>query len=242
MRNDMDKVVHERPRYGHRCSFKEVRNKKDFNSFDIEEMPYKESIDFRYKYFRANKKSNINHNPLLRFLQKHIGKNWDDVYSELCCSYKSVDGKSIDRFLKREIYIKDIFIGEDGGFYSIQFGYALRVDTRDTFYVDPLTKKLSKGIKEKYIRKQNKQNTYAVGNNIFEKHDGIWYVYKFKKYIPRYFEYNVGIYFYRQLVPVFCCYKNNNCISSDTHYAYVKKQLSHNELKRYDLVNDDVKS
>ena len=143
MRQDMNKVFHEKPRRGHNSSFREVRHSKDFNQIPVDELPYKESMNFRYKYFRQNKSQNRHDGPILKFLQKCIGLHWDEVYSKI--RYMCKNDKSnftIEDFLNREIYIDNVYIGTDSGIYTntVYTSFAFRLDNSNAFYVHPITK------------------------------------------------------------------------------------------------------
>lgn len=244
MRHDMNKVFHEKPRRGHNSSFREVRHSKDFNQIPPDELPYKESMNFRYKYFRQTKSTNIHNGPILKFLQKSVGLPWDVIYSKIC--YMCKNDKSdftIEDFLNREIYINDINIGADGGVY-VNVAYsssAFRLDKSNSFYVHPLTKILCKGDKKKYKRYVPPITAYYYGNDILRKEDGIWYIYLFKKYTPEFYQRVDSFGELRtHLKHVFCMYYSSYCISTDKSYAYNKKQLTRAQLKFHNLVNDYV--
>jgi hypothetical protein len=74
MREDMFKVIVERPRRGGYC-----RNER--RACEDEESPARESLRWRH---RDRKWLNENLRPLERYLQQQIGRPWDKVYSEIC--------------------------------------------------------------------------------------------------------------------------------------------------------------
>lgn len=78
MRADMFKVIVERPRWGagHAPS---VKLRKDKN-------PYKHIGLKRHAKLQAPYTKGLNENlaPLVRFMQRRVGRRWDDVFSEIC--------------------------------------------------------------------------------------------------------------------------------------------------------------
>lgn len=75
MRNDMYKVIVERPRRG---GWPQARMRPPR---DPEDHPHQEGMKYRH----GNRKwLNENLNPLKRYLDRQVGRRWDLVYSELC--------------------------------------------------------------------------------------------------------------------------------------------------------------
>lgn len=240
----MNKVFHEKPRLGHNSSFREVRHSKDFNQKCIDALPYKESMNFRYKYFRQTKTLNMHDGPILKFLQKSVGLPWDLVYSKICYMCKNDKSNfTIEDFLNRQIYINNTHIGEDDGIYvDISYmSFKFRLDTSNSFYVHPVTKILCKGDKKKYKRYVAPIIEYYYGNHILKKEAGIWYIYFFKKYTPEFYQ-RVDVYGEVQtcLKHVYCMYRSSYCIRTDKKYAYNKKQMTRAQLKFHNLVNDYI--
>jgi hypothetical protein len=85
MREDMDKVIVERPRYGSSNSyrFSRARSKSGWKK-DPESAPTREGMKRYYDSWDDRKELNENLNPLYRFLNAQAGRRWDDVYSEIC--------------------------------------------------------------------------------------------------------------------------------------------------------------
>ncbi|WP_193790358.1 hypothetical protein [Sphingobium sp. SYK-6] len=78
MRADMFKVIVERPRWGSRHA-PPVKLKNDHN--DFKQIGLKRHVRERADY---SKSLNENLAPLVRFLQRRVGRRWDDVFSEIC--------------------------------------------------------------------------------------------------------------------------------------------------------------
>lgn len=74
MRNDMYKVIVERPRRGGFHSSRPPRDPQDDRQ--------RESLKFRHRH--DPKWLNENLRPLQRYLERQVGRRWDFVYSELC--------------------------------------------------------------------------------------------------------------------------------------------------------------
>lgn len=89
MKDDMDKLIVERPRIGHDNPNLHVERERIFLSNHrkdveaLEDMPTKDSMK-RFSWSQGlEKSSNENLNPLRRFLKSRVGELWDNVYSEL---------------------------------------------------------------------------------------------------------------------------------------------------------------
>jgi hypothetical protein len=80
MRDDMFKVIVERPRWGSRQRSVKLRYDRDV---DRKQIGLRRHVTTRPK---LGKSLNENLAPLLRFLQRRIGRRWDDVYSEICAA------------------------------------------------------------------------------------------------------------------------------------------------------------
>lgn len=76
MREDMAKVIVERPRVGRRPPRKG-------RAVALEELPQQEGMRRRHRGFLGRKELNENLNPLQRFLEKQVGRPWNKVYAEI---------------------------------------------------------------------------------------------------------------------------------------------------------------
>ncbi|MGP1667627.1 MAG: hypothetical protein ACTS5I_17350 [Rhodanobacter sp.] len=77
----MTKVIVERPRLGHKDSYRPLRaeRKRDLS----EDAPTRESMTKPHRMHYEGKQLNENLNPLRRFLRAQVGRPWDKVYSEI---------------------------------------------------------------------------------------------------------------------------------------------------------------
>jgi hypothetical protein len=86
MRKDMSKVLVTTPRIG--SSNKNFEVKKDRRSFknkkNHEDLPSYSSMKPRSSSWEDRKSLNEYLNPLIRYLNKNVGRPWDKVYSDIC--------------------------------------------------------------------------------------------------------------------------------------------------------------
>jgi len=134
MRADMFKVIVERPRWGagHAPSVKLKRDKD----------PHKQIGLRRHAREQAAYTKGLNENlaPLVRFIQRRVGRRWDDVFSEIC---SQLDTNSTVKMHVRQhlgdFVLFHISCGRDGRL--LHGGRVLRPDHHNCvwpeFYVDP---------------------------------------------------------------------------------------------------------
>jgi 2-polyprenyl-6-methoxyphenol hydroxylase-like FAD-dependent oxidoreductase len=121
MRDDMAKVVTERPRRGHGLPSKKTTGPR-IRRFDPDhdyDEPNRLPVARRRQYGYAAKEFSDLINPLKRFLRSCIGRPWSKVHSELAqkLDRRSVTGAHIWTHVKWEIET-DCHIGADGLVYS----------------------------------------------------------------------------------------------------------------------------
>jgi hypothetical protein len=149
MREDMSKVVIERPRYGH--SLPSAKTKLRIKHYD-EESEYDDQPSrvtaARLRYKSGRKAFSDLLGPLRRYLRSNVGRPWDKVYSEM--KQHLDDRKTTGRhiFQHAEDYVSvNCFYDEDGELWverwfgriePISQAYRLR----DRYYVDPHTRLL----------------------------------------------------------------------------------------------------
>ena len=120
MRSDMDKVVTERPRYGHANRSKKTGlkiNRVDPNrDYDT---PKRLSSSKGRQYGWDAKEFSDRIGPLKRFLRSQVGRHWGKVYSELSevLDKRSLTGRHIWVHIRQEVKV-DCLVGADGKIYS----------------------------------------------------------------------------------------------------------------------------
>lgn len=144
MRDDMFKVIVERPRRGvgyyHtlRNEYRAAKHFKIDHDFMVDDEYCASKQPMRSRHIGWDGKSfNENLNPLRRYLKRQVGRRWNDVYSEIC---KNLDTGSTVKQHVRD-HLKDYvstktYRNEDGEVWSTQ-GYrgVSRVFPGD-FYVE----------------------------------------------------------------------------------------------------------
>ncbi|MFN7944348.1 MAG: hypothetical protein U0Z53_03275 [Blastocatellia bacterium] len=165
MRDDMSKVVIERPRYGHALPSKKTgrRISRYDADKDYDDLPAR--LSGRAKYPKGGTKSFSDFlTPLERFLQSNVGRPWDKVYSELCkhLDRRKTTGRHVFQHL--EAYVSVNCFYDDAGElwvdrYSGQPEPASQLRWhRLVYYVDPRTRLLCRfDPQNKAVRRHQQQ-------------------------------------------------------------------------------------
>ncbi len=242
MREDMSKVVIERPRSGHslpgyktRLRIRHYDPEKDY-----EDLPKRVSGS-RSKYVRAGETKYFSDflSPLRRFLHTIVGRPWDKVYSEMkeILDVRKVTGRHVFEHVDREVVTRPL-IGDDGELYKLDYGG--RIQPIYEFYVDPRTgllcwsdnsppwRQLRKLRKLERDAPEAKRVLLSV-NTCYAKLNGIWYFIEFKNYENEDDRDQANQPLRSILIPE---------ISSASLLLLRKKQLNHKELKTAKLKND----
>ena len=142
MRDDMAKVVTERPRRGHHNKSRKTtgRRIRPFDPDQEYDEPTRLPVARGRQYGYEAKEFSDLINPLKRFLGSCVGKSWTKVHSELSqkLDHLSVTGSHIWDHVMREIET-DCYIGEDRLVYSNRRTYCLTALPVDGLYVHPKT-------------------------------------------------------------------------------------------------------
>ncbi len=179
MRADMKKVLVSRPRVGGikapRAKSKYVHRRatEEFNNG-----PIKESMRRRHLAYNRgwNCKTQTDlFGPLRRFLQHRVGRDWNDVWSEICrhADARDIMGQHL-RFHIRQ-YVAHVQEGDDGKLYDEQ-GYVFT--WQRGFYVDPKSNTLCQlETKKPRSRRVTPSKVFMLDGRLFHKHDdGNWYL------------------------------------------------------------------
>lgn len=147
-----------------------------------------------------SKELNENLNPLVRFLRSNVGKQWDEIYSELCRSLRKDKAINLHVFQHLRHYVeKKTRIGPEGQIqyfspYSGRLNQStdngwqdiatkLQYFTRDHFYVHPISKILCQWpVKSRKKINYNWQWFNHPRNRLqrFYFNNGIWYIVQFE--------------------------------------------------------------
>jgi hypothetical protein len=142
MRDDMAKVVTERPRRGHRNKSKKTTGRairRYDPDFDYDEPTRLPVARFRQYGYSAKDFSDLI-SPLKRFLRSCIGQSWKKVHSELSrkLDRRSLSGLHIWNHLLAEIET-DCYVGDDSLTYSNNRKYRTYERPVRGLYVHPKT-------------------------------------------------------------------------------------------------------
>lgn len=139
MRGDMDRVIQETARAGSSNPSKKTGLRiRDLNDSEFEDLPKRLSVSHSRHQSGFSKSSGVALRPLRRFLQKNVGRLWNDVHSEVCQStdWRTSRGYDLLEYLKWEVYT-DCSFGDNGKIYAYhRWGRATPVSG---FYVHPET-------------------------------------------------------------------------------------------------------
>lgn len=265
MRQDMSKVVTERPRVGMRVKAPkgEGKQKQRLRNKDYEDSPKREKIRRKWKsgWWDCKEFTDVL-GPLRGYLLKQVGRKWDDVYSEICKTLpaKTLQGKHIrdhiDWMVCKHVQIIDgVPCDGEGG---MSYGLPLQGSKYfELVYVDPrdgILKKTPEREARRYKKSFN-PDVIKVDEKIqMHKIGGIWYEIKVKKVNPDHYkrEYKIPLgrrkhsYFtsthFRMVDSVMgTTYVNEyewKEVYQGNYLAISKKQLNSKELKKHDLHND----
>jgi len=239
MREDMSKVVIERPRRGHSLlsSKTGLRIHRYDPDKEYDDLPKRVSGS-RSKHIRAREIKYFSDllGPLRRFLRKNVGRPWDQVYSEMKkhLDDRKVTGRHVFEHVDDEVETHAL-IGDDGELYKMRYGGELAPVYG--LYVDPRTGLLCWSDRKPWWRERRKSKTaqeegsYArlSANTAYVKIKGIWYFIEYKIY-EKSADYDLA----KQAVLLRTIPK----VSNTPILILRKKQLSQKEMKAAKLKND----
>jgi hypothetical protein len=170
MRDDMAKVIVERPRRGGGCKFKRP-SLCSGRAPGLEELHKREGI--RRPWDGDRKSLNENLVPLRRYLRSQVGRPWDKVYGEICqrINRGSAVQLHVWQHLSWEVCTDPHVIRGDV-YRSGAFGYP------GDLFVDPRTGLLRERRRQARRRRQAaapRPYVLAGGGRCFRRIDGIWY-------------------------------------------------------------------
>lgn len=199
MRDDMFKVIVERPRRGvgyYRTLHNEYRAAKRFKvntycnpdltgiEYDVIDEFSSTKLPMRSRNLGWDGKSlNENLNPLRRFIAKQVGRPWNDVYSEISAKLdtNSTVKQHVRDHLKDFVSIKT-YKTEDGQIW-VAGRYGPRPIYNNDFHVDEngilCNSRPPDNVKKVNYKERRAKAEWEVKRDIngvtYEKEDGIWY-------------------------------------------------------------------
>lgn len=256
MRDDMYKVIVERPRGGGGFRDKHPAPR------DLDTSPRQEGLKRRHR--GGTRWLNENLRPLERYLASQVGRPWDKVYSEICAG---IDRRNtvqqhihehLDDFVARRVVDVDGILcwdGRRGGLHPIAKSYGPR------FYVDPRTGLLRLNERRARARREDRERrrqAAALRNGSareglrvidaqwqLHRIDGVWYRVEVAR-IDATATGSMPIDALRK-VPVDQCPRDAPCkrladnrslFGDPGLYAVRKRQLCTRELRHFRLHND----
>jgi hypothetical protein len=201
MRSDISKVLVERPRVGGEGK-KHIRQNRRDTKQNLRNASKDEDVDVWSFHsmkrlhtstpgsYDDRKQLNENLNPLYRFLNKQVGRKWDDVYSEIMSNLNlnnAVQYHVWQHLIAHGIVETRTWIENDK---IMQHGYfgpeEVQSSYRVTYYVDPSDGVLRKYDREPRYRTKKKVHTdrfYDKKNPLeyYHKLNGIWYKFGLRK-------------------------------------------------------------
>lgn len=195
MRNDMYKVIVERPRRGGGNAPRPQPPR------DLEDQRQRESLNFRHRH--NPKWLNENLRPLQRYLERQVGRRWDFVYAELCAR---VDRRNtVQQHIHQHIdgFVAMQVVQINGEFHVMQRWGGLQplTEVRHPLYVDPRNGCLTRneaGIRRRLERRRahglavrERQAGWEAGvrrlddRRQLRRIDGVWYEIELAPVPPR---------------------------------------------------------
>jgi hypothetical protein len=188
MREDISKVVTERPRAGGGIKTPKG-SKKEFQDTLWEDQPKREKIRQKWtKNYTETKDFTNVLGPLYGYLLKQVGRPWDKVYSEIRKQLKPTSMQNIhilghiDDIVETNVIMKGKVPchAEGGRFYGDPIGSFSR--RYETLYVDPNTGILRRLKPKKNVQKKPEPKFIKISETeVAKKIKDIWYSITIKK-------------------------------------------------------------
>ena len=257
MRNDMSKVIVERPRVGGGLTKKRTR------PVDPDLLVSKEGMRAPHVRYHGGKELNENLAPLRRFLGKQVGRMWNDVYSEISENLKV--SSTVQQHVRDHVndFVAVRTSIRNGEIWIQNYRLQKLEDSRVMFYVDPASgilkvnphrqewiAKRKKSGAEWHIKNAERIKEIASGTMI-RKVDGIWYIGTLADVpapiIKSYLRadgtentYRTGGTAYDVLLQKTVEHPDRAFYKRDAveKYCISKRQLNRKELQKYGLKND----
>jgi hypothetical protein len=191
LREDMAKVIVERPRRGGNWAHKRGRVTQD-----VDLMVHKEGMRAPHVRNWGGKELNENLAPLRRFLHSRVGQPWDQVYSEISANLKVTS--AVQQHVRdhvQDFVVTKVTQDDQGVLWGVSHGNPFKIGEgwwRRELYVDPhdgILKRTPHTPKPpSYGERREAQfaETHRVIDDHHElrKHKGIWYMCEVKHMTP----------------------------------------------------------
>lgn len=178
MRDDMDRLMVLRPRWGSDDPWR-GRRRRLRNAHRVEEAPRGESI-------RMGKQKSLSENfaPLVRFLRSRLGRPWNQVYSELRTVLRPDSAVKEHVYVHLREYVSTNVFLQGGVLYDgDRGGQPLRDSWGYQFYVCPRSGKLMEIRKARPRKRPAKNRSIRVASATLQYHkiDELWFEIRLEK-------------------------------------------------------------
>lgn len=179
MRSDMGKVVVERERRG--SSIPSAKTKLKIKHYDPDQdydIPNRISSSPQRQYGYDYREFTDVLNPLRRYLQKHVGRPWDKIWSEIKATLddRTTPGRHIFDHIKSEVELH-CTIGPDGVAVVKAHGYRREGERIVGLFVHPKTGILCRQGRERSPEIKTVPTMLKIEDGkFFENIKGIWYI------------------------------------------------------------------
>jgi hypothetical protein len=249
MRNDMDRVVIERPRRNHSDRYNSYGARARDKNQDFENAPKHEGMEAPHRMYYQGKEFSDLLGPLWGFLRRNVGQKWDDLYSEICAKLP-VQGLSgyhiVKQHLRPSVEVNPLYI--DGVYYppyhrqTYSFKDKLSPFNKGEFYVDKDGRLCEGTVSPRWRYRSGPAPLTEIkdGDLLYKKEDGIWYLwspipYEDKEAVHgRVYDPNLKDQWSKGWKTEIIGYR------TVTKYRWRKKQLNSKELKAIGVQNDKV--
>ncbi len=246
MRNDMSKIIVERPRLTSDAKYYKPGRKKDF-----EDLPLRESI--KRKYGWHSKRLNENLAPLYNFLHTKVGKPWNSIFKEICenISINSTVQKHIRDHIKTSVEKEVVMKGKIPFYQVIGSWQGDELQIANNFYVHPTKGTLEYAPKKIYPKPKPDPNFKKLEEMLWlVKEKDVWYLaeldwvrrHNWRKLLqnPKYkFVHKPFTKYRTTMIPTSIKNEDGTIYFSPREEVLdikVKRQLSKKQLKEYNLV------
>jgi hypothetical protein len=221
MREDMAKVIVERPRGGR--GFAGKGSVRHYQRMDLEELPSHESMLPR---FGQRKWLNENLAPFRRFLRSRVGRPWNDVYSEIRARINVNSAVQLHIWQHLQDYVCTNVYGSRGELCNQHRGYL------PFFFVDAESGLLCAHLRKWKQRRKRLDTPRDIIRidawNEYRRINGIWYLIGLKP-LP------IDLHSKRDVLLNCTCAEAGNDLFYKTYgrrvYAYCKRQLGSKEIR-----------
>jgi len=230
MRDDMDRLMVLRPRWGSDDPWR-GRRRRLRNAHRWEEAPRGESI-------RVGKQKSLSENfaPLVRFLRSRLGRPWDEVYGELRSVIRPDSAVKEHVYVHLRQYVTTNVFERDGVLYDgDRGGQPLSVRWCDKFYVCPRSGKLKEARNTRQRTRPGKNRSIRIASPTlqFHKQHELWFEIGLEK-VPRSPEERRAAFDYwvRTQLSNVSAATRSSLYGSANHYAARKRQVSRREIRK----------